>query len=154
MSNIVLSIYKQDVNRICGYIYSDDNLTSVQAEVAIREFANNYYGDLDIFNLIEISNNKYMFDIFYLNDEFKDKNEDIKISIYDDATNRVCGYAYSDNEIDRVSFLEKIKLILSYFGYDIGGVNFTTINDKKYMFNTNTKNYLYDNSIKHLVKER
>ena len=49
---------------------------------------------------------------------------------------------------------EKIKLVLSYFGYDIGRVNFTTISDKKYMFNAKTKTDEYESTIKRLVKGR
>ena len=73
MSNIVLSIYKQDVSRMCGYAYSSDELTKEQAEAAIRKFASNYYTDLDMVNLIEISKNKYMFDVVSLSDELEEE---------------------------------------------------------------------------------
>lgn len=167
MSNIVLSIYKQDVSRMCGYAYSSDELTKEQAEAAIRKFASNYYTDLDMVNLIEISKNKYMFDVVSLSDELEEEqvekdtfniknNElsDIKISIYDESTSRVCGYAYSNDLITCDAAEEKIKLVLSYFGYDIGRVNFTTISDKKYMFNAKTKTDEYESTIKRLVKGR
>ncbi len=167
MSNIVLSIYKQDVSRMCGYAYSSDELTKEQADEVIRRFAGNYYTDLDIVNLIEISKNKYMFDVVSLSDELDKKqveedtfsiknNElsDIKISIYDESASRVCGYAYSNDSITCDAAEEKIKLVLSYFGYDIGRVNFTTISDKKYMFNAKTKTDEYESTIKRLVKGR
>lgn len=167
MSNIVLSIYKQDVSRMCGYAYSSDELTKEQADEVIRRFAGNYYTDLDIVNLIEISKNKYMFDVVSLSDEldkeqveedtFSIKNNelsDIKISIYDESVSRVCGYAYSNDSITCDVAEEKIKLVLSYFGYDIGRVNFTTISDKKYMFNAKTKTDEYESTIKRLVKGR
>ena len=167
MANVVLSIYKQDVSRMCGYVYSSDDLTKEQADEVVRGFAGNYYSALDMVNLIEISKNKYMFDVVSLSDELEkeqveedtfsiknDEASDIKISIFDESASRVSGYAYSSDELDRDAAEEKIKSVLGYFGYDIGMVNFTTLNDKKYMFDARTRTDEYENTIKRLVKGR
>lgn len=78
----------------------------------------------------------------------------IVLSIYKQDVSRMCGYAYSNDLITCDAAEEKIKLVLSYFGYDIGRVNFTTISDKKYMFNAKTKTDEYESTIKRLVKGR
>ena len=43
MSDVVLSIYKQDVSRICGYVYSYNDLSMEKANEVVRSYASNYY---------------------------------------------------------------------------------------------------------------
>ena len=152
MSNIMISIYKQDVSRMRGYANCCDNLSREMASNAIKNFASNYYDEVDIVSLIELSKNNYMFDAVNLIDEIEEKEEnkedynfyskedsDIKVSIFNEGSNRVDGFAYSNCDIDKDEAIEKIKSVLGYFGYDIGIVKLTSISDKKVMFDARTK---------------
>ena len=169
MSDVVLSIYKQDVSRLCGYVYSYNDLSMEKANEVVRSYASNYYNSFDMRNLIKISSNNYMFDVISLSDKLESEEEkveeetfsfkseddsDIKVSIYDETANRVCGFVYSNDELDRDIASYKVKHVLRNFGYNIGIVNFTTINDKKFIFDARTKTDEYDQSIKRLTKER
>ena len=167
MSNIMISIYKQDVSRMRGFVNCHDNLSKEMASNAIRNFASNYYGEVDIVSLIEVSKNNYMFDAVSLIDELEEKEEkeeenkddnlyssedsDIKISIFNEGSNRVDGFAYSDCDLNKDEAIEKIKSVLGYFGYDIGMVKLTSISDKKVMFDARTKIEENDNN-KRLTK--
>lgn len=167
MSNIMISIYKQDVSRMRGFVNCHDNLSKQMASNAIRNFASNYYGEVDIVSLIEVSKNNYMFDAVSLIDELEEKEEkeeenkdhdfcssedsDIKIGIFNEGSNRVDGFAYSDCDINKDEAIEKIKSVLGYFGYDIGMVKLTSISDKKVMFDARTKIEENDNN-KRLTK--
>ncbi len=164
MSNVMISIYKQDVSRMRGYVTCHDNLSKEMASNAIRNFASNYYGEVDIVSLIELSRNNYMFDVVSLIDELEEKEEenkddnfyssedsDIKIDIFNEESNRVDGFAYSDCDINKDEAIEKIKSVLGYFGYDIGMVKLTSISDKKVMFDARTKIEENDNN-KRLTK--
>ena len=164
MSNVMISIYKQDVSRMRGYVTCHDNLSKEMASNAIRNFASNYYGEVDIVSLIELSRNNYMFDVVSLIDELEEKEEenkddnfyssedsDIKIGIFNEESNRVDGFAYSDCDINKDEAIEKIKSVLGYFGYDIGMVKLTSISDKKVMFDARTKIEENDNN-KRLTK--
>ena len=170
MSNIMISIYKQDVSRMRGFVNCHDNLSKQMASNAIRNFASNYYGEVDIVSLIEVSKNNYMFDAVSLIDELEEKEEkeekeeenkddnlyssedsDIKIGIFNEGSNRVDGFAYSDCDLNKDEAIEKIKSVLGYFGYDIGMVKLTSISDKKVMFDARTKIEENDNN-KRLTK--
>ena len=171
MSNIMISIYKQDVSRMRGYVSCYDNLSKEMASNAIKNFASNYYGEVNIVSLIEVSKNNYMFDVVSLIDELEEKEEkekekeenkdynfcsseedsDIKIAIFNEESNRVDGFAYSNCDIDKDEAIEKIKSVLGYFGYDIGMVKLTSISDKKVMFDARTKIEENDNN-KRLTK--
>ena len=158
MSNIMISIYKQDVSRMRGYVSCYDNLSKQMASNAIKNFASNYYGEVNIVSLIEVSKNNYMFDVVSLIDELeekeakeKEKDSDIKIAIFNEESNRVDGFAYSNCDIDKDEAIEKIKSVLGYFGYDIGMVKLTSISDKKVMFDARTKIEENDNN-KRLTK--
>lgn len=169
MSNIMISIYKQDVSRMRGYVNCHDNLSKQMASNAIKNFASNYYGEVDIVSLIEVSKNNYMFDAVSLIDELEEKEEkeeeenkdcnfcsseedsDIKIAIFNEGSNRVDGFAYSDCDLNKDEAIEKIKSVLGYFGYDIGMVKLTSISDKKVMFDARTKIEENDNN-KRLTK--
>lgn len=170
MSNIMISIYKQDVSRMRGYVNCHDNLSKEMASNAIKNFASNYYGEVDIVSLIEVSKNNYMFDVISLIDELEEKEEkeekeeenkdynfcssedpDIKIAIFNEESNRVDGFAYSNCDINKDEAIEKIKSVLGYFGYDIGMVKLTSISDKKVMFDARTKIEENDNN-KRLAK--
>ena len=167
MSNIMISIYKQDVSRMRGFVNCHDNLSKEMASNAIRNFASNYYGEVDIVSLIEVSKNNYMFDAVSLIDELEEKEEkeeenkddnlyssedsDIKIGIFNEGSNRVDGFAYSDCDLNKDEAIEKIKSVLGYFGYDIGMVKLTSISDKKVMFDARTKIEENDNN-KRLTK--
>ena len=164
MSNVMISIYKQDVSRMRGYVTCHDNLSKEMASNAIRNFASNYYGEVDIVSLIELSRNNYMFDVVSLIDELEEKEEenkddnfyssedsDIKIGIFNEESNRGDGFAYSDCDINKDEAIEKIKSVLGYFGYDIGMVKLTSISDKKVMFDARTKIEENDNN-KRLTK--
>lgn len=167
MSNAILSIYKYDVSKIAGYVYSNTELLKEDAEIAVRNYAGNYYNEFDLLGLSEISKNKYMFEVISLSDDLEEEKEqeeivlksdkeisDIKISIYDENDGNIRGYAYSNNAIDREETIEKIKQVLNYFGYDIGIVNLISLSDKKYMFDAKTKANEYEDTIKQLVKGR
>lgn len=167
MSNIMISIYKQDVSRMRGFVNCHDNLSKEMASNAIRNFASNYYGEVDIVSLIEVSKNNYMFDAVSLIDELEEKEEkeeenkddnlyssedsDIKIAIFNEESNRVDGFAYSDCDLNKDEAIKKIKSVLGYFGYDIGMVKLTSISDKKVMFDARTKIEENDNN-KRLTK--